>query len=328
MTAGPVAATPPWLAVGPANAPAIVFLHGTRLTRAQWLPQVRRLSDRFRCIAVDLPGHGARAGEPFTMAGASDAVVAAIEAEAPAGRAVIVGLSLGGYVAIETAERCPERVAGLVLAGCSAEPVGPVAAVFRGFAWGLEHAQKGGLGVVNGGFFRVRYGARIADPIIAGGFWPVGGAQALRVVLAHPLRRAPRPPLDAGPGRQRRPRPGVRARRRPVGGRLPARPPRHPRRARCTSPTSTVPGRSPTSSPRSPRTPPAPPEATVGAASRLPAGRESTGPPVYCRAALPLPREVRCASAKLSSRPPAGAPVSCPPPRRSPRRCCLSSTSR
>ena len=68
-TAGPAAATPPWLAVGPADAPAIVFLHGTRLTRAQWLPQVRRLSDRFRCIAVDLPGHGARAGEPFTMAG-------------------------------------------------------------------------------------------------------------------------------------------------------------------------------------------------------------------------------------------------------------------
>ena len=182
-TAGPVAATRPWLAVGPVDAPAIVFLHGTRLTRAQWLPQVRRLSDRFRCIAVDLPGHGARHGEPFTMAGASDAVVAAIEAEAPAGRAVIVGLSLGGYVAIETAERCPERVAGLVLAGCSAEPVGPVAAVFRGFAWGLEHAQRGGFGVVNRGFFRVRYGTRIADPIIAGGFWPVGGAQALRQVL-------------------------------------------------------------------------------------------------------------------------------------------------
>src|SRR6185369_9739225 len=150
---------------------------------AQWLPQVRRLSDRFRCIAVDLPGHGALDGVPFTMATASDAVVAAIEAEAPSGRAVIVGLSLGGYVAIETAERCPERVAGIVLAGCSAEPVGPVAAVFRGFAWGLEHAQGGGFGVVNRGFFRVRYGPRIAGPIIAGGFWPVGGAQALRVVL-------------------------------------------------------------------------------------------------------------------------------------------------
>jgi pimeloyl-ACP methyl ester carboxylesterase len=182
-TAGPAAATRPWLAVGPADAPAIVFLHGTRLTRAQWLPQLQRLSDRYRCIAIDLPGHGARAGEPFTMASASDAVLAAIEAEAPTGRAVIVGLSLGGYVAIETAERCPERVAGIVLAGCSAEPVGPVAAVFRGFAWGLEHAPVGGLGVVNRGFFRIRYGARIAEPIIAGGFWSVGGAQALRVVL-------------------------------------------------------------------------------------------------------------------------------------------------
>ena len=181
--AGPLAATRPWLAVGPADAPAIVFVHGTRLTRAQWLPQVRRLSDRYRCIAIDLPGHGERAGEPFTMAAASDAILAAIEAEAPGRPAVIVGLSLGGYVAIEAAERCPERVAGLVLAGCSAEPVGPVAAVFRGFAWGLEHAPGGGLDVVNRGFFRVRYGSRIADPIIAGGFWPIGGAQALRLVL-------------------------------------------------------------------------------------------------------------------------------------------------
>jgi pimeloyl-ACP methyl ester carboxylesterase len=178
-----VAAIHPWLALGPEDAPAIVFVHGTRLTRAQWLPQVRRLSDRYRCIAIDLPGHGERAGEPFTMAAASDAVLAAIEAEAPARRAVIVGLSLGGYVAIETAERCPERVAGLVLAGCSAEPVGPVAAVFRAFAWGLEHAPSGTLRAVNHGFFRVRYGSRIADPIIAGGFWTRGGAQALRVVL-------------------------------------------------------------------------------------------------------------------------------------------------
>ncbi len=114
-----------------------MFVHGTRLTRAQWLPQLRRLSDRYRCIAIDLPGHGERAGEPFTMAAASDAVVAAIEAEATAGRAVIVGLSLGGYVAIETAERCPERVAGLVLAGCSAEPVGSG----RG---GLPGVRRGG----------------------------------------------------------------------------------------------------------------------------------------------------------------------------------------
>ena len=179
---GPGAGARPWIALGPQDAPAIVFVHGTRLTRHHWWPQLRRLSGRYRCIAIDLPGHGERAGEPFSMAAASDAVIAAIEAEVPSGRAVVVGLSLGGYVAIEAAERCPERVAGLVLSGCSAEPVGPVGALFRFLAWGLDHAPTRPLDAANRGYFRMRYGHAVADPIIAGGFWATGGAQALRVL--------------------------------------------------------------------------------------------------------------------------------------------------
>jgi pimeloyl-ACP methyl ester carboxylesterase len=174
----------PWTVAGPRDAPAIVFVHSTRLTRSQWLPQLGRLSGRYRCIALDLPGHGERAGEPFSMRAASDGVIAAIEAEVPSGRAVIVGLSLGGYVAIDAAERCPERVAGLVLAGCSAEPTGPVRALFRAFAWGLEHISPGTLRGASRGYFRLRYGRGVADPIVAGGFWPTGGAEALRELAA------------------------------------------------------------------------------------------------------------------------------------------------
>jgi pimeloyl-ACP methyl ester carboxylesterase len=103
---------------------------------------------------------------------------------APAGRAVVVGLSLGGYVAIAAAERRPDRVAGLVLAGCSAEPTGPVAATFRTLARVQERAPRSVLRAVNVVFFRVRYPRPVADPIIAGGFWWEGGAQALRQLLA------------------------------------------------------------------------------------------------------------------------------------------------
>jgi pimeloyl-ACP methyl ester carboxylesterase len=174
----------PWTAVGPRDAPAIVFVHGTRLTRHLWSPQLRRLSGRYRCIAVDLPGHGERAGEPFTLRSASDGIIAAIEAEVPSGRAVVVGLSLGGYVAIEAAERCPERVAGLVLAGCSAEPSGLVGALFRTLAWGLDHVPPGVLDVANRGYFRLRYRRAYSGPIVAGGFWPEAGAQALRELVA------------------------------------------------------------------------------------------------------------------------------------------------
>jgi pimeloyl-ACP methyl ester carboxylesterase len=172
----------PWTALGPDEAPAVVFVHATRLTRALWWPQLRRLSGRYRCVAVDLPGHGTRHGEPFTIEAAARGVVDAIEAAVPSGRAVVVGLSLGGYVAIEAAELAPDRVAGLVLAGCSAEPAGPGSWPFRVLATILERAPADVLRELNDAFFRLRYPARIADPIIAGGYEFAGGAQALRTL--------------------------------------------------------------------------------------------------------------------------------------------------
>jgi pimeloyl-ACP methyl ester carboxylesterase len=170
-------------AAGPEDAPAIVFVHGTRLTRAQWSPQVRRLAREFRCVAIDLPAHGARAAEPFTLKAAAEAVADAIDRAVPARRAVVVGLSLGGYVAIEAAERYPDRVAGLVLSGCTAEAVGPTAVLFRLLAAVLERTPGPVLQALNAGFFRVRYRRSVADPIIAGGFWPAGGAQAVRTLV-------------------------------------------------------------------------------------------------------------------------------------------------
>ena len=173
----------PWTAVGPADAPAIVFLHGTRLSRSMWDAQLRALAARYRCIAVDLPGHGVLAGDPFTVAAATAIVRDAIDAESAAGRAVLVGLSLGGYVAVDTADSFPDRVAGLVLAGCSAEPVGAMAWPFRVLATTLERAPQGGLQAANRAFFRLRYRGRMADEVIEGGFWSAGGASALRTLV-------------------------------------------------------------------------------------------------------------------------------------------------
>jgi pimeloyl-ACP methyl ester carboxylesterase len=172
-----------WTAAGPVDGPAIVFVHGTRLTRGQWAAQMRLLSPRYRCIAVDLPGHGALADEPFTREAAADLVAEAIAAESADGRALVVGLSLGGYVAVDTADRHPERVRGLVLAGCSAEPIGPTSIPFAGLAWILGHTPDRPLDLVNRLFFRLRYPARISGPIIAGGFWPDGGSAALHEVI-------------------------------------------------------------------------------------------------------------------------------------------------
>jgi len=85
-----------------------------------WRHQLDGLADEFRVIAVDLPGHGALAGVPFGLAGAAD-LVAAIIGEA-GGPALVVGQSLGGYVAMDLAARRPGLVAGLVLASATVEP--------------------------------------------------------------------------------------------------------------------------------------------------------------------------------------------------------------
>ena len=226
--AGPPAARP-WIALGPEDAPAIVFLHGTRLTRTQWCPQLRRLENRFRCVAVDLPGHGRRAGERFTLDAAVAATIEAIDAEVPTGRVVLVGLSLGGYVAIETAVAHPDRVAGLVLAGCSAEAIGPTAVTFRLYAAALEWLPRTTLDRLNELFFRLRYPRAVARLVIDGGFWSVGGAQAVRSLVGRRflerLGRLWTPVLVVNGGAG----PGVRTARRPLGGVLSGRPPRrHP----------------------------------------------------------------------------------------------------
>jgi pimeloyl-ACP methyl ester carboxylesterase len=183
-------------AAGPIGAPAILFLHGTRLTRSVWAAQLDALSDEFRTIAVDLPAHGTRAGEPFTLDSAADIVAATIREQAIDGRAVIVGLSLGGYVAMVLAAREPERVRGLVLAGATAEPVGARSLPYRALAEVLDRFESPALRRLNAWFFRTRYPASIAEPIVAGGFWSDGGAHALRALFGQ--RFAPR--LAAYPG--------------------------------------------------------------------------------------------------------------------------------
>jgi pimeloyl-ACP methyl ester carboxylesterase len=168
---------------GRLDASAIVFLHGTRLSRAVWTPQLDALGDEFRAIALDLPGHGERAGEPFRLEGAAEVVAAAIRDGAAGGRAVVVGLSLGGYVAMTLAAGHPELVRGLVIAGASAEPAGVRLPAYRALAGAMARFDDPRLDRLSGWFFRTRYPAAIAEPIVAGGFWSGGGAFALRTLF-------------------------------------------------------------------------------------------------------------------------------------------------
>ncbi|MFJ6769595.1 alpha/beta fold hydrolase [Kitasatospora sp. NPDC091257] len=57
----------------------IVLARGTRFSAGQWSPQLSALREEFPVVAVDLPGHGARRGEPWSPTAACAAVAAGVE---------------------------------------------------------------------------------------------------------------------------------------------------------------------------------------------------------------------------------------------------------
>ncbi len=182
--------------MAPGAMTTVIFVHGTRLTGSMWTPQLTGLGSGIHALAIDLPGHGRRAGETFTLDRAVAVVAEAID-ELEDRRAVIVGLSLGGYVSMALAATSPDRVQGLVVCGATAEPVGWRALPFRGMAGMIDGLDGSRLTHIQAAYFRRRYPADIAEPIIDGGFWMRGGAAALRALAGE--RFMPR--LAAYPGR-------------------------------------------------------------------------------------------------------------------------------
>ena len=117
-------------AAGKADRAPIVFVHGVRTSSAIWEHQMAAMArSGHASVAVDLPGHGARAHERFTLHGALDAIGQAVDGFAV--KPLVVGLSLGGYSTLAYAARHEDTVAGLVLAGCSTEIRGKPVGAYR-----------------------------------------------------------------------------------------------------------------------------------------------------------------------------------------------------
>lgn len=169
---------PNWDVSGPPGAPSIVFVHGAMMGRSVWRPQIDALADRYRCISVDLPGHGTLKGNSFTLEAAAAGVVRAID-EAGGGRVVLVGLSLGGYTSMLVAGTHPERVRGLVIAGSTREPAGLSRRAFQVYGWFLRLAPEPAVRVIALAWFRRRYGPVLGTAITAGGHFAAGGGRAV-----------------------------------------------------------------------------------------------------------------------------------------------------
>jgi pimeloyl-ACP methyl ester carboxylesterase len=124
--ATPPADVPPSVATG--GGTPVVLLHAFPLDGRMWAPQVDALAGTYQVVVPDLRGFGAAREQAVEEAGmdllADD--VARLLDDRDLDRAVLCGLSMGGYVALAFARRHPDRLSGLVLcdtrAGADAEP--------------------------------------------------------------------------------------------------------------------------------------------------------------------------------------------------------------
>ena len=111
--------TPAYAAAG-VGPKTVLFLHGIGGNRESFADELPRLARFWRALAWDMPGYGPSPPiAPLTFEALAQAVVAVLDAER-AEKAVLVGHSLGGMIAQETAARFPQRVSGLVLFATSA----------------------------------------------------------------------------------------------------------------------------------------------------------------------------------------------------------------
>ena len=105
----------------PVSQPTLVFLHGFAESREIWTELLAGLPAAYKVLTLNLPGHGTNIHDvrDFSMEAQARYVADKLQA-AGVEKALLVGHSMGGYVALAFAERWPERVAGLALINSSA----------------------------------------------------------------------------------------------------------------------------------------------------------------------------------------------------------------
>lgn len=99
------------------SGPVALFIHGFPLDSTMWIEQISDLSSVRRCIAPDLRGFGRSApvtGAPLTMEQHAEDLAGVLDLVS-AEEADIIGLSMGGYVAMAFADMYPDRVRSLAL---------------------------------------------------------------------------------------------------------------------------------------------------------------------------------------------------------------------
>ncbi len=110
---------------GPRTGLPVVFIHGFPFHQEMWRPQTEALKQTCYVITYDVRGHGkSDVGDgQYSVEYFVDDLIGLLD-HLRISAAVLVGLSMGGYIALRAAERHPDRVRGLVLADTRSEADG------------------------------------------------------------------------------------------------------------------------------------------------------------------------------------------------------------
>jgi len=107
---------------GSSDGQPLVFIHGFTFDRHMWDGQLAVLPEGYRAISYDVRGHGnSGSGDgQYSLELFVDDLIALLD-HLQISRAVLCGLSMGGYIALRTIERHPDRVCGLILCDTRSE---------------------------------------------------------------------------------------------------------------------------------------------------------------------------------------------------------------
>jgi len=125
----------------------VVLVHGIRTSATMWRAQVEYLGARGTpVVAVDLPGHGSRMAETFTLDGAFATIDQAVRDAATRGPVLLVGHSMGGLLCIEYVGREDRPpVDAFIAASCTAIPRGAALTTYRVLARGFDSLPDRGM---------------------------------------------------------------------------------------------------------------------------------------------------------------------------------------
>ncbi|HAQ21414.1 MAG TPA: alpha/beta hydrolase [Prolixibacteraceae bacterium] len=101
---------------GPDGAPVIILIHCFPFNKSMWNKQIEALIEKFRVIAYDIRGYGnSPAGtEDFSIELFADDLIGLMDA-LKIEKAMLCGLSMGGYIALNAVENFPKRFNALIL---------------------------------------------------------------------------------------------------------------------------------------------------------------------------------------------------------------------